>query len=62
MKIFFFIQERKIQHSIATVYFYFEEERKKDLFIAVNSNVKWYKVLILLITKKEDSDILFFCN
>jgi hypothetical protein len=42
MKIFFFIQKRKIKHSIVTVYFYFEEERKKELFIAVNSNVKRY--------------------
>ena len=24
------------------VYFYFEEESKKELFIAVNSNLKWY--------------------
>ena len=42
MTIFFFIQKRKIKYSIATVYFYFEEEGKKELFIAVNSNFKWY--------------------
>jgi hypothetical protein len=40
--IFFFIQKRKIKHSIVTVSFYFEEEREKELFIALNTIHKRY--------------------
>ena len=32
---FFFIQKRKIKHSIVTISFYFEEETKITPFIAV---------------------------
>ena len=35
LKVFFFIQKRKIKHSNTMVYFYFEEERKKDRFTKV---------------------------
>ncbi len=54
MKVFFFIQKRKIKYSIATVCFYFEEERKKELFIAVNSNFKWNYTNI----EYEDGDLI----
>jgi len=36
--IFFFIQNIKIKHSLVTVYFSSEEERKKGCFIAVILN------------------------
>jgi hypothetical protein len=57
MKIFFFIQKIKIKHSIVTVSFYSDEERKKELFITVNSKAKWYNyqyyVNIRIIVKKK---------
>jgi hypothetical protein len=47
----------KVKHSIVTVSFYSDEERKKELFITINYMAKWcnyqYYVNIRIIVKKK---------